>query len=188
MARSWLGELTDVPDDQKIQKDYPDTRRTQKDVPDDQKTSEDQERPRRPIRFKPIRDWIPIRHCLLDTLRSQIECDEMSLHGHLFTVFLASHTYHWFVRCYGYYEWDLGYVKLWYDSPCFLEVASTYRRWWSGLLWGERTLSPIFGLGAEGCVLGTSTCDGWRASVAGARLLLVFCNVTNKSASARIPL
>ena len=33
-------ELTDVPDDQKIQKDYPDTRRTQKDVPDDQKTSE----------------------------------------------------------------------------------------------------------------------------------------------------
>ena len=32
--------MTDVPDDQKIQKDYPDTRRTQKDVPDDQKTSE----------------------------------------------------------------------------------------------------------------------------------------------------
>jgi hypothetical protein len=28
-------ELTDVPDDQKIQKDYIDTRRTQKDVPDD---------------------------------------------------------------------------------------------------------------------------------------------------------
>jgi len=35
--------LTDVPDDQKIQKDYPDTRRTQKDVPDDQKTSETKE-------------------------------------------------------------------------------------------------------------------------------------------------
>jgi len=36
-------ELTDVPDDQKIQKDYPDTRRIQKDVPDDQKTSETEE-------------------------------------------------------------------------------------------------------------------------------------------------
>ena len=35
-----------------------------------------------------------IRHCLLDTLRSQIECDEMSLHGHLFTIFLVSHTRH----------------------------------------------------------------------------------------------
>ena len=35
--------MTDVPDDQKIQKDYPDTRRTQKDVPDDQKTSETKE-------------------------------------------------------------------------------------------------------------------------------------------------
>ena len=35
--------MTDVPDDQKIQKDYPDTRRTQKDVPDDQKTSETEE-------------------------------------------------------------------------------------------------------------------------------------------------
>jgi len=30
-------ELTDVPDDQKIQKDYPDTRRTRKDVTGDQK-------------------------------------------------------------------------------------------------------------------------------------------------------
>ena len=30
--------------------------------------------------------------CLLDTLRSQIECDEMSLHGHLFIVFLVSQT------------------------------------------------------------------------------------------------
>ena len=48
--------MTDVPGDQKIQKDYPDTRRTQKDVPDDQKTSEDQERPRRPVRFTPVRD------------------------------------------------------------------------------------------------------------------------------------
>ena len=35
--------MTDVPDDQKIQKDYPDTRRIQKDVPDDQKTSETKE-------------------------------------------------------------------------------------------------------------------------------------------------
>ena len=35
--------MTDVPDDQKIQKDYPDTRRTQKDVPGDQKPPEDQE-------------------------------------------------------------------------------------------------------------------------------------------------
>ena len=35
--------LTDVPDDQKIQKDYLDTRRTQKDVPDDQKMSETKE-------------------------------------------------------------------------------------------------------------------------------------------------
>ena len=32
-----MEELTDIPDDQKIQKDYPDTRRTQKDVPGDQK-------------------------------------------------------------------------------------------------------------------------------------------------------
>ena len=38
-----MEELTDVPDDQKIQKDYLDTRRTQKDVPDDQKTSETEE-------------------------------------------------------------------------------------------------------------------------------------------------
>ena len=35
--------MTDVPDDQKIQKDYPNTRRTQKDVPGDQKPSEDKE-------------------------------------------------------------------------------------------------------------------------------------------------
>ena len=35
--------MTDVPDDQKIQKDYYDTRRTQKDVPDNQKTSETKE-------------------------------------------------------------------------------------------------------------------------------------------------
>ena len=35
--------MTDVPDDQKIQKDYPDSRRIQKDVPDDQKTSETEE-------------------------------------------------------------------------------------------------------------------------------------------------
>ena len=35
--------MTDVPDDQKIQKYYPDTRRIQKDVPDDQKTSETEE-------------------------------------------------------------------------------------------------------------------------------------------------
>ena len=38
-----MKELTDVPDNQKIQKDYPNTRRTQKDVPDDQKTSETKE-------------------------------------------------------------------------------------------------------------------------------------------------
>ena len=38
-----MEELTDVPDDQKIQKDYLDTRRTRKDVLGDQKTSEDQE-------------------------------------------------------------------------------------------------------------------------------------------------
>ena len=38
-----MEELTGVPDDQKIQKDYPDTRRTQEDVPDDQKTSETKE-------------------------------------------------------------------------------------------------------------------------------------------------
>ena len=38
-----MEELTDVPDDQKIQKDYLDTRRTQKDVPDDQKTLETEE-------------------------------------------------------------------------------------------------------------------------------------------------
>ena len=36
-------ELIDVPDDQRIQKDYPDTLRTQMDVPDDQKTSETKE-------------------------------------------------------------------------------------------------------------------------------------------------
>ena len=38
-----MEELTDVPNDQKIQKDYPDTWRTQKDVPDDQKMSETKE-------------------------------------------------------------------------------------------------------------------------------------------------
>ena len=38
-----MEELTDVPDDHKIQKDYPDTRRTQKNVPNDQKTSETEE-------------------------------------------------------------------------------------------------------------------------------------------------
>ena len=35
--------MTDVPDDQRIQKDYPDTLRTQMDVLDDQKTSETKE-------------------------------------------------------------------------------------------------------------------------------------------------
>ena len=35
--------MTDIPSDQKIQKDYPDTRRTQKDVPEDQKPPEGQE-------------------------------------------------------------------------------------------------------------------------------------------------
>mgnify|MGYP001106617480 CR=1 FL=1 len=38
-----MEELTDVPDDQKIQMDYLDTRRTRKDVPGDQKPPEDQE-------------------------------------------------------------------------------------------------------------------------------------------------
>ena len=38
-----MEELTDVPDDQKIQKDYPDTQRIQMDVPDDQKMSETEE-------------------------------------------------------------------------------------------------------------------------------------------------
>ena len=38
-----MEELTNVPDDHKIQKDYPNTRRTQKDVPGDQKPPEDQE-------------------------------------------------------------------------------------------------------------------------------------------------
>ena len=45
----------------------------------------DRGRPRRSIRFTPIRDWIPIRHCLLDTLRSQIEskwpCKLISSHS-----------------------------------------------------------------------------------------------------------
>ena len=35
--------MTNVPDDQKIQKDYLDTRRTWKDVPGDQKPPKDQE-------------------------------------------------------------------------------------------------------------------------------------------------
>ena len=38
-----MEELTDVSDDQKIQKDYLDTRRTQKDISDDQKMSETEE-------------------------------------------------------------------------------------------------------------------------------------------------
>ena len=38
-----MEELTDISDDQKIQKDYPNTRRTQKDVQDDQKTSKTEE-------------------------------------------------------------------------------------------------------------------------------------------------
>ena len=38
-----MEELTDVPDDQKIQKNYPHIQRTQKDVSDDQKMSETKE-------------------------------------------------------------------------------------------------------------------------------------------------
>ena len=38
-----MEELTDVLDDQKIQKDYLDTQRTQKDVPGNQKPPKDQE-------------------------------------------------------------------------------------------------------------------------------------------------
>ena len=83
--------MIDVPDDQKIRKDYPDTRRTQKDVPDDQKTSETKEDHEDLSGSRPFTIEYLLGICLLDTLRSQIECDEMSLHGHLFTVFLVSH-------------------------------------------------------------------------------------------------
>ena len=86
--------MTNVPDDQKIQKDYPDTRRIQKDVPDDQKMSDTEEGYEDLLGLCPFTIEYPIRHCLLYTLRSQIECDEMSLNGNLFTVFLVSHTYH----------------------------------------------------------------------------------------------
>ena len=87
-----MEELTDVLDDQKIQKDYPDTRSILKDVPDDQKTSETEEGYEDLLGSRPSAIEYLLGICLLDTLRSQIECDEMSLHGHLFTVFLASHT------------------------------------------------------------------------------------------------
>ena len=87
-----MKELTQIPDDQKIQKDYPDTRRIQKDVPDDQKTSETKEDYEDLSGSCPFAIEYLLGICLLDTLRSQIECDEMSLHGHLFTVFLVSHT------------------------------------------------------------------------------------------------
>ena len=84
--------MTDVPDDQKIQKDYPDTQRIQKDVPDDQKTSETKEDHEDLSGSRPFAIEYLLGICLLDTLRSQIECDEMSLHGHLLSVFLISHT------------------------------------------------------------------------------------------------
>ena len=111
---------------------------------------------RRPIRFTPIHDWIPIWHCLLDTLRSQVDCDEMSLDGHLFIVFLASHAYLWFVRCYGYYGWDLGYGNTFCDSPCLLEDCLHI---WELMirLWRRRAdpFSPIFGSETGDCVLST---------------------------------
>jgi len=68
--------LIDVPSNQQIQKDYPDTWRIQKDVLDDQKTSETEEG------YEDLSGSRP----------STIECDEMSVHGHLFTVLLDSHT------------------------------------------------------------------------------------------------
>ena len=86
-----MEELTDVPDDWKIQKGYPHNRRTQKDVPDDQKTSETKEDHKDLSGSRPFAIEYLLGICLLDT-RSQIECDEMSLHGHLFTIFLVSHT------------------------------------------------------------------------------------------------
>ena len=67
-------ELTDFPDDQKIQKDYPDTRRTQKNIPNDQKTSETEEDYEDLSGSRPSMFGIPIRHCLLEMLRPQIEC------------------------------------------------------------------------------------------------------------------
>ena len=63
-----MEELTDVPDDQKIQKDYLDTRRIQKDVPDDQKASETEEDYKELPGSCPSTTWIPIRHCLLELL------------------------------------------------------------------------------------------------------------------------
>ena len=86
-----MEELTDVPDDQKIQKDYPDTWRTQKSVPNYQKTSKTEEDYEDLSGSRPSAIEYLLGICLLDTLRSQIECDEMSLHGHLFTIFLDSH-------------------------------------------------------------------------------------------------
>ena len=85
----------------------------------------DQGRQRRPIRFTPIRDWIPIRHCLLDTLRSQIEWwDELAWP---FTFRIPCFPYlALIITCYCYYEWELGYGNIWCDSPCLLEDASTY--------------------------------------------------------------
>ena len=76
-----MEELTNVPEDQKIQKD----------VPDDQKTSETEEDHEDLSGPRPFTIEYLLGICLLDTLRSQIKCDEMSLHGHLFTVFLVSH-------------------------------------------------------------------------------------------------
>ena len=65
-----MEELTDIPDDQKIQKDYLNTRRTQKDIPGDQKPPEDQEDYEDLSGSRPFAIWLPSRHCLLDTLRS----------------------------------------------------------------------------------------------------------------------
>ena len=79
----------DYPNTQRIQKDFPNTRRIQKDVPDDQKTSETEEDHEDLSGSRPFAIEYLLGICLLDTLHSQIECDEMSLHGHLFTVFLV---------------------------------------------------------------------------------------------------
>ena len=87
-----MEELTDVLDDHKIQKDYPDTRRTQKDVPEDQKPPKGQEDYEDLSGSCPSAIEYLLGICLLDTLRSHFECDEMSLHGHLLFVFLVSHT------------------------------------------------------------------------------------------------
>ena len=93
---------------------------------------------------------------MLDTLRSQIECDEMSLHGHLFTVFLVSHTRHELMyaiasmsEIWGMGIYDVIVLTCWKMPPHIWELVIRLQR-------GERTLSPTLGSGAGGCVLGTT--------------------------------